>query len=422
MADHTRQAGNPARCPADLTQLVSSKPSLAHRPSDQGPPPSAGRGTAAITVARRGSDSGLPGPGPHPQPVQRAPERVPPRHRPWPARRGPESAAGRLLPRPRPTAGLAARGAGWPTWPSPRPWSGPPATVCGSPNTGGAGDVTFAFNSKLYADPNLTEGIDYARRHRRHERFDDTLARTDDVPQTTILAPHGGGIERGTSELCLAVAGYHPANLPQVPPAGVTYDYWMFEGIRETGNAALHVTSTGCDDGVVISLCAGSLHSLSVHGFDPAPEFPPRRAGRARWGCQPSPQGAPPGRAARCRHQGAQRRHGRRTRRRRPMQRRLPHPARRGPPAPPWAARSWNSAPRCATRCSPTTPALAAGTPPPRCSGPSWRCAATRSTGSRPRRSRTRPLFDVQVVDLVVHGAGGVEPSGPSGGSSTTRT
>jgi phage replication-related protein YjqB (UPF0714/DUF867 family) len=135
--------------------------------------------------------------------------------------------------------------------------------------------VIFAFNSELYANPNLAEGVDYARRHRRHERFDDTLAGTDDLPKTTILAPHGGGIERGTSELCLAVAGYHPANLPQVPPAGVTYDYWMFEGIRETANAALHVTSTGCDDGVAVSLCAGSLNALSLHGFDPAPEFPP---------------------------------------------------------------------------------------------------------------------------------------------------
>ena len=134
--------------------------------------------------------------------------------------------------------------------------------------------MTFLYNSDLYADPNLAEGVDYARRHRRHERFDDTLTRTDDMPKTTILAPHGGGIEPGTSELCLAVAGYHPANLPQVPPAGVTYDYWMFEGVRELGNAALHVRSTGCDDGVAVSLCAGSLNALSLHGFDPAPEFP----------------------------------------------------------------------------------------------------------------------------------------------------
>jgi phage replication-related protein YjqB (UPF0714/DUF867 family) len=131
--------------------------------------------------------------------------------------------------------------------------------------------VTFLHNSDLYADSNLGEGVDYARRHRRHERFDDILARSDDVPKTTILAPHGGGIEPGTSELCLAVAGYHPANLPQVPPAGVTYDYWMFEGLRESGNAALHVRSTGCDDGVAVSLCAGSLNALALHGFRPEP-------------------------------------------------------------------------------------------------------------------------------------------------------
>ena len=55
--------------------------------------------------------------------------------------------------------------------------------------------VTFNLNSELYAGPNLAEGVDYGRRHRRHGRFDDTLARTDDVPKTTILAPHGGGIE-----------------------------------------------------------------------------------------------------------------------------------------------------------------------------------------------------------------------------------
>jgi phage replication-related protein YjqB (UPF0714/DUF867 family) len=134
--------------------------------------------------------------------------------------------------------------------------------------------VPFAHNSDLYAATDLVEGVDYARRHRRHERFDDTLARTDETPKTVVLAPHGGGIEPGTSELCLAVAGYHPANLPQVPPAGVTYDYWMFEGIRELGNNALHVKSTGCDDDMAVSLCAGSLNALSLHGFDPEPEFP----------------------------------------------------------------------------------------------------------------------------------------------------
>ncbi|HYJ73871.1 MAG TPA: poly-gamma-glutamate hydrolase family protein, partial [Actinomycetota bacterium] len=84
------------------------------------------------------------------------------------------------------------------------------------------GDVTFNFNTELYAHPDLTEGVDWARRFRRHDRFDDGLTRTGEPPRTVILAPHGGGIEPGTSELCLAVAGYHPASLPQVPPAGVT--------------------------------------------------------------------------------------------------------------------------------------------------------------------------------------------------------
>ena len=134
----------------------------------------------------------------------------------------------------------------------------------------------YATNSQLYADPKLTEGIDWARRFRRHERFDDSPARTTEGTRTVILAPHGGGIERGTSELCLAVAGYHPANLPITPPAGVTYDYWMFEGIREGGNADLHVTSTGCDDLVAVSLCAGALGALSLHGFKPENLDPPR--------------------------------------------------------------------------------------------------------------------------------------------------
>jgi phage replication-related protein YjqB (UPF0714/DUF867 family) len=131
--------------------------------------------------------------------------------------------------------------------------------------------MTFASNTALYADPGLTEGVDWSRRFRRHELFDDSLARTNEVAHTTIIAPHGGGIEPGTSELCLAVAGYHPAMLPETPPAGVTYDYWMFEGLRPADNDKLHVTSTGCDDPAALSLCGGSLHALSLHGFEPDP-------------------------------------------------------------------------------------------------------------------------------------------------------
>ncbi|HJU01096.1 MAG TPA: poly-gamma-glutamate hydrolase family protein [Actinomycetes bacterium] len=128
----------------------------------------------------------------------------------------------------------------------------------------------YAFNTDLYADTTrLTEGIDWARRFRVHDRFDDDPSDTAEPPRTVVLAPHGGGIERGTSELCLAVAGHHPANLPITPPAGVTYDYWMFEGIRPDRNNDLHVTSTGCDDVVAVLLCAGALGAVSLHGFQP---------------------------------------------------------------------------------------------------------------------------------------------------------
>jgi phage replication-related protein YjqB (UPF0714/DUF867 family) len=129
---------------------------------------------------------------------------------------------------------------------------------------------TYASNTALYQDPNLVETVDYARRYRRQELFDDGLPDHGPVAKTTIIAPHGGGIEFGTSELCLAIAGYHPATLAVVPGTGVTYDYWMFEGLRAADNAALHVTSTHCDDGVAVSLCGGALNALALHGCSTA--------------------------------------------------------------------------------------------------------------------------------------------------------
>jgi phage replication-related protein YjqB (UPF0714/DUF867 family) len=125
---------------------------------------------------------------------------------------------------------------------------------------------SYPSNTALYQDPNLVETVDYARRYRRQELFDDGLPGHCAITKTTIIAPHGGGIEFGTSELCLAIAGYHPATLAVTPGTGVTYDYWMFEGLRPSDNSALHVTSTHCDDGVAVSLCAGALNALAPHG------------------------------------------------------------------------------------------------------------------------------------------------------------
>ncbi|MDG4797314.1 poly-gamma-glutamate hydrolase family protein [Micromonospora sp. WMMD1082] len=141
---------------------------------------------------------------------------------------------------------------------------GAPALVAVAPRPAvAAPDDLYQTNSELYASPTLTEGVDYARRFRRHGALDDDLAGVVGFPNTVVIAPHGGGIEVGTSELGLAVAGYHPATLT---PTGATYDYWMFEGLRAANNGELHVTSTGCDDPQAESFCGGARYAVSLHG------------------------------------------------------------------------------------------------------------------------------------------------------------
>ncbi|MFF7885780.1 poly-gamma-glutamate hydrolase family protein [Streptomyces sp. NPDC020794] len=126
-----------------------------------------------------------------------------------------------------------------------------------------------ASNTALYADPTWTEGVHWGRRSRRHLIDDQSTTGRAPFLRSAVIAPHGGGIEGGTSELCLAIAGYDPAGLSPTPVAGPVHDFWMFEGLMSSGNGALHVTSTHCDDTIARSLCAGSLNALSLHGCSP---------------------------------------------------------------------------------------------------------------------------------------------------------
>jgi phage replication-related protein YjqB (UPF0714/DUF867 family) len=137
-----------------------------------------------------------------------------------------------------------------------------------SPAAARAADDHFPSNTALYADPSLVEGVDYGRRYRRHAAFDDRQDGAGGAfPQTVILALHGGGIEPGCSELCLAVAGYHPATMATTAPV---YDYWMFEGLKSRDNGDLHVTATHCDDPVAERLAAGATRLVSLHGCSPS--------------------------------------------------------------------------------------------------------------------------------------------------------
>ena len=69
-----------------------------------------------------------------------------------------------------------------------------------------------------------------------------------------ILAPHGGAIEAGTSEIARAVAG-------------AEFNLYLFEGIRPAGNyAALHLTSHCFDEPRCLALLSGCDHVVTIHG------------------------------------------------------------------------------------------------------------------------------------------------------------
>jgi len=68
-----------------------------------------------------------------------------------------------------------------------------------------------------------------------------------------VIAPHGGGIEPGTTELATAIAGW-------------SFSLYTFDGIRFNGNELLHITSTLFDEPQGINLIRASNRALAIHG------------------------------------------------------------------------------------------------------------------------------------------------------------
>lgn len=68
-----------------------------------------------------------------------------------------------------------------------------------------------------------------------------------------IVAPHGGDIEPGTSEICRRIAGRE-------------FSWYSFEGIKTADNADLHITSTRFDEPRCLELLASTPLVLAVHG------------------------------------------------------------------------------------------------------------------------------------------------------------
>jgi phage replication-related protein YjqB (UPF0714/DUF867 family) len=69
---------------------------------------------------------------------------------------------------------------------------------------------------------------------------------------TVVIAPHGGGIEPGTSEVADGIAGDD-------------LSFYAFEGIKSHGNGHLHITSTRFDEPRCVTLVEGSARAISVH-------------------------------------------------------------------------------------------------------------------------------------------------------------
>ena len=72
-------------------------------------------------------------------------------------------------------------------------------------------------------------------------------------PPFAVVAPHGGGIEPGTSEIADAVAA-------------LELSFYAFEGLKTRGNADLHITSTRFDEPMCLSLIGQSGIVLTIHG------------------------------------------------------------------------------------------------------------------------------------------------------------
>jgi phage replication-related protein YjqB (UPF0714/DUF867 family) len=88
-----------------------------------------------------------------------------------------------------------------------------------------------------------------------HERegqdYEVVYRRSDSI--FLVMAVHGGAIEPGTSEIADAIAGKN-------------FSFYTLKGIKEHGNADLHIKSTCFDEPQALSLLKRSRIAITVHG------------------------------------------------------------------------------------------------------------------------------------------------------------
>ncbi len=86
------------------------------------------------------------------------------------------------------------------------------------------------------------EGIDYR-----------VCARPIDGCRLLVIAPHGGKIEKGTSELACAIAGSD-------------HSLYLFEGLMQRNNGHLHITSHNFDEPRALGMVSNCQTAIGIHG------------------------------------------------------------------------------------------------------------------------------------------------------------
>lgn len=111
---------------------------------------------------------------------------------------------------------------------------------------------TFGIGTSAYA---FTTGYSsFDELYASEEAADYTIKATDMGKDMTILALHGGGIERGTSELVEALKGYGK------------YNTYLFEGLKAADNRSLFLKAIDFDEPKATSLVQNSDYTVSVIG------------------------------------------------------------------------------------------------------------------------------------------------------------
>ncbi|WP_373054303.1 poly-gamma-glutamate hydrolase family protein [Thioalkalivibrio sp.] len=91
--------------------------------------------------------------------------------------------------------------------------------------------------------------------HLKQERPDAIRVTNEPRGSICVVAPHGGGIEPGTSEIAREISGADSS-------------LYLLEGVLRTGNRDLHVTSTNFDDPCCLALLAEADRVVAIHGCE----------------------------------------------------------------------------------------------------------------------------------------------------------